>query len=106
MRLPTCRLGGDCDLVSREQLLGFPGVAQCTQCSQVYETTGWAPRTCAHCLRPYGESLHDPCLGQIEGAIEACCGHGDPTRAYISFTDGRRTETLTDCNGNSYIRER
>lgn len=86
----TCRLGGECDLVSRDHLFGRPGIAQCRKCSQVYEATGWTHRVCPHCEKPYGESLHDPCLGTLEGVAEACCGHGDPTKAYVSYRDGRR----------------
>jgi hypothetical protein len=59
------------------------GIAQCVDCSQVYEATGWRERVCDHCRLPYGESLHDPCLGTLEGVTEACCGHGDPSRAYM-----------------------
>jgi hypothetical protein len=63
------------------------GIAQCTQCSTVYEATGWAPRHCDHCDRDWGESMFDPCLGRIKGADAACCGHGDPGAAYIARRD-------------------
>lgn len=37
----------------------------CTQC-------GRTPQPCEHdCQR-----RHDPCLGHIDGATSACCGHG------------------------------
>ena len=88
----NCRLGGDCDLVSRGERLQHPGVAQCARCSEVFEAVGWVPRACGFCDRGYGVSLHDPCLGTIEGAVEACCGHGDTAKAYVSFRDGRRFE--------------
>ena len=87
---PECRLGGACELVSRAELLGRAGVAQCRRCSTVYEPAGWQPRRCGHCGLSWGEALHDPCLGTLEGVVEACCGHGDPAAAYRSFTDGRR----------------
>lgn len=80
-----CRLGGECELVSREGIIGRPGIAQCLRCSQVYEATGWQARRCDHCGMEYGESMHDPCLGEIEGAAEACCGHGDESRRYVSW---------------------
>ena len=80
----------DHELVSRDDLLGGVGVAQCLRCSQVFEATGWQPRACAHCDLPYGESLHDPCLGTLEGVVEACCGHGNESRRYVSYADGRR----------------
>lgn len=77
-------------LTSRAALTGRHDVAQCLDCSQVFEATGWEPRVCGHCGMAYGESLHDPCLGRIEGAVEACCGHGDDSRRYVSYADGRR----------------
>ena len=79
-----CRLGGDCDPVDRSTVYGphDGGVMQCVRCSTVYAPTGWAPRACGHCGREYGESLHDPCLGTLPGVVDACCGHGDPARAY------------------------
>lgn len=102
---PTCRLGGVCVLVSRDAMLSptvmgatLAGVAQCTRCSTVWETTGWRPRHCGHCGQDWGVSLHDPCLGRIDGATEACCGHGDPAAAYVLFGDGRRLEG-TACQG-------
>ena len=33
-------------------------------------------RPCARCGRPPTPEGHDACLGYIEGAISACCGHG------------------------------
>ena len=91
-QIMECRLGEECDLISREGIYGLPGLAQCLKCSIVYEATGWQPRVCSHCSLPYGESLHDPCLGIIEGAVEACCGHGNESRRYVSFADGQRIE--------------
>lgn len=88
--LPDCRLGGACDLVSRDAIMGGAGVSQCVRCSQVYEALAWRPRVCAHCGMGYGESLHDPCLGELPGVDGACCGHGDASRRYIYYTDGRR----------------
>lgn len=90
MSTPECRLGGPCELVSRDVLLGRVGVAQCQRCSAVYQTTALIPRVCAHCGLGYGASLHDPCLGELPGVLEACCGHGDPSAAYVLHTDGRR----------------
>lgn len=84
---PACRLGGDCQLLSRDDIYGWSvatgaGLAQCVKCSTVYEATGWRPRQCQHCGRFYGESTHDPCLGYLDGTTGACCGHGDPARRY------------------------
>lgn len=33
-------------------------------------------RPCARCKKPPTKESHDTCLGNIEGAISACCGHG------------------------------
>lgn len=33
-------------------------------------------RSCTRCGRPPTEEGHDACLGRIQGAISACCGHG------------------------------
>lgn len=79
--LPDCRLGGKCDLITREGAYGMSardgvGVAQCTRCSIVYEATGFQRRACPECHLEWGESLHDPCLGTIPGVFAACCGHG------------------------------
>lgn len=30
---------------------------------------------------------HDWCIGTIPGAINACCGHGNLSEAYIQFED-------------------
>ena len=87
---PLCRLGGVCVLAGRDALLGVPGVAQCRNCSEVYSASAWVPRACEHCGLMYGESLHDPCLGHLDGVVEACCGHGDEAKAYRRYADGRR----------------
>lgn len=52
----------------------------------------WGKRPCGHCGL-YGNSndgLPDPCLGQLPGVTSACCGHGDPSQAYICFKGGVR----------------
>jgi hypothetical protein len=84
---PACPLGGQCDLATRESVYGWQieggaGIAQCRRCSTVYETTGWRPRQCSSCGLLWGQSTHDPCIGQLDGTFGACCGHGDPARRY------------------------
>lgn len=84
---PECRLGGPCQLISREDVYGWTieggaGIAQCVRCSTVYEATGWRPRQCSFCGLVWGESTHDPCLGHLDGTTSACCGHGDNDRRY------------------------
>ena len=46
-------------------------------------------RKCGHCFLPERPDGHDPCLGKLPGAKNACCGHGDPRAAYVQFLDGR-----------------
>lgn len=83
--------------MSREQPFGMnardgAGIAQCVRCSQVYEATGWVPRSCGHCGLFWGESLHDPCLGTIPGVLAACCGHGGLMERYGVPEGWTRTE--------------
>ena len=50
----------------------------------------WADRPCGHCGL-YGNSAHgdpDPCLGELAGVTNACCGHGNPEESYIVFAGG------------------
>lgn len=46
---------------------------------------GWKKRPCGHCGLPNTPEGHDGCLGTIPGAINACCGHGDPEQAYVQY---------------------
>ena len=50
------------------------------------------PRPCPHCGRPpfpceECEEWHDGCLGHIENATIACCGHGNPDDAYVGWPE-------------------
>jgi hypothetical protein len=29
------------------------------------------------------ENGHDPCIGELSGVMNACCGHGETDMAYI-----------------------
>ena len=53
-------------------------------------SNGGEIRPCVHCgaLFSVGEGEVDPCLGVLPGVDNACCGHGNPRYAYISFTSG------------------
>lgn len=42
---------------------------------------------CGSCNEKYTEEGHDPCLGTLEGVINACCGHGDTKTTYVQFED-------------------
>jgi len=45
-------------------------------------------RACGHCGEANTPAGHDACLGTIDGAINACCGHGIDSAAYVQFADG------------------
>jgi hypothetical protein len=43
---------------------------------------------CAHCKKLPTKEGHDGCLGTLPGSImNACCGHGDNSQAYIQYWD-------------------
>lgn len=44
-------------------------------------------RPCGHCGLSNTPEGYDGCLGHIEGAQNACCGHGEESIAYIQFKD-------------------
>lgn len=44
---------------------------------------------CSHCGKYPTEEGYDSCLGHIDGADAACCGHGTDL-GYIGMKDGRR----------------
>jgi hypothetical protein len=47
-------------------------------------------RPCARCGRPPTPEGHDACLGTLEGAESACCGHG--VEAGYVVRDGQKEE--------------
>lgn len=47
------------------------------------------PRTCGHCRRAPTKEDHDGCLGTLQGLMNACCGHGVTSAAYVQFEGGR-----------------
>lgn len=49
---------------------------------------GWKERNCALCKKPTTLEGHDPCIANLPGVRNACCGHGDRKQAYIQFTNG------------------
>ena len=44
-------------------------------------------KKCAHCGIPPTKEGYDYCLGHIEGAEFACCGHGGRQKRYIKWED-------------------
>lgn len=47
-----------------------------------------ALRDCGHCGLASTEEGHDGCLGTLSGVMNACCGHGVESEAYVQFEDG------------------
>jgi hypothetical protein len=43
----------------------------------------------------------DPCLGDLPGVDNACCGHGVPSQAYIRFTNGVTVRGFTEVDGET-----
>lgn len=62
----------------------------------IYVDTGelvsetWADRPCGKCGLANTREGYDGCIGEIAGAMNACCGHGNVAEAYVQYGDGRR----------------
>jgi len=48
----------------------------------------WKDRPCGSCGLDNTPEGHDGCLGTLPGVMNACCGHGEPSHAYVQFEDG------------------
>ena len=46
---------------------------------------GYAKETCGHCGLNRTEQGHDGCIGTLKGVMNACCGHGQDSAAYVQF---------------------
>lgn len=46
------------------------------------------PRPCKKCGSNHKMTDHDPCLGELPGVDNACCGHGNSEFSYVRFTNG------------------
>lgn len=59
----------------------------------VYEDTGMpddGQRACRLCGRKPTAGGHDACIGHIEGAVSACCGHGvEEPYVMVALSGGR-----------------
>lgn len=47
-------------------------------------------KPCGKCGQMPTAEGHDPCLGELPGVVNACCGHGRREEAYIQFATGVR----------------
>ena len=58
----------------------------------VYQDTGKPTvgndRPCGHCGMGRTADGHDGCLGVLPGVMNACCGHGNESEAYIQLWTG------------------
>lgn len=59
----------------------------------VYADTGTAvaeepARPCGSCGLPNRTDGHDACLGELPGVMNACCGHGQVSDAYVQLVGG------------------
>ena len=48
----------------------------------------YCDRPCGHCGMFSTPEGHDACLGTLLGVMNACCGHGQVSDAYVQFEDG------------------
>lgn len=46
----------------------------------------WHLRPCDHCGEHNTPEGHDACLRTLPGVMNACCGHGVITEAYVQFS--------------------
>lgn len=44
-------------------------------------------RNCKLCGLPPTEDGHDPCIANLDGVMNACCGHGDLYYCYVQKED-------------------
>jgi hypothetical protein len=45
-------------------------------------------RDCKKCDLPNTKNDHDPCIKNLKYTMNACCGHGKWSEAYIQFSNG------------------
>lgn len=45
-------------------------------------------RNCGHVKETGLNDEMDGCIEMLPGVVDACCGHGDPTKSYIHFQNG------------------
>lgn len=45
----------------------------------------WQKRPCGYCGLDFTKEGHDGCLGELPNVMNACCGHGEKSDAYIQW---------------------
>jgi len=53
---------------------------------------GYEKEFCNHCQMKRTENGHDPCIGELSGVMNACCGHGETDMAYVQFNHSEYKE--------------
>jgi hypothetical protein len=56
------------------------------------EPTVGSKRPCGHCGKAETAEGHDACIGTLPGVMNACCGHGVVSDAYVQMLDGRHIQ--------------
>ena len=61
-----------------------------------YEDTGeptvGSDRPCGRCGEERTLKGHDACLGALPGVMNACCGHGEVSEAYVQMPNGETVQ--------------
>lgn len=86
-------------------VFGYPAEHDSTTDSWVFNDTGEtvspesiAIRFCPRCAQRPTEDGHDPCIANLPGVRNACCGHGGALEAYDR-------ETLRYAEALAYFRD-
>lgn len=53
--------------------------------SDTHEATAGNERPCGHCGKFTTKDGHDGCLGELPNIMNACCGHGVESDAYVQY---------------------
>lgn len=46
---------------------------------------GYGKDKCEHCGLNRTKQGYDGCIGELQGVMNACCGHGQDSTAYVQF---------------------
>lgn len=75
-------------------LRGHPIEWDCSRLQWIYSDTReatastWRDRPCGYCDKHSTHEGHDACLGTLPGVMNACCGHGHTSEAYVQYWGG------------------
>lgn len=50
--------------------------------------SNWQSRPCGKCGLRFSSQGHDPCIANLIGVTNACCGHGIEDDAYVQLENG------------------